>query len=406
VNDAALDAKAWDFVLYFTSILHEALPFIVLGAVLAGILEELVPQGLIPRLGYYVAVFCKRHLPRSLFRSVVFPPLKFLSRNRPVQIMLSAWLGLLFPMCECGIIPVMRRLLRKGLPLSCCVAYMLAGPIINVVVMLSTYMAFYGQEGFLDPRTSLPAHQLGGVGMTILRVTIGFLVAVGTSFVVEWQYRRHGTKLLAPLAIPGGKLGEADDADDSVWTSLRQLWAKPDAGRGKALRTWLGQRLANISETALHDFVDITVYLILGALLAALTRVCLSPQQVAAWGESKPILAIVITMALAILLCLCSEADAFVAASFFALLRPSAKIAFLTLGPMLDFKLYFMYTRVFKPRLIWTIVSCVVVQVFVYSVITHYVYETWVEYQTETPSAATQPAEESLSVTMIGTKPY
>jgi uncharacterized protein len=380
VNDTALQAKTWDFILVFTSILYEALPFIILGAVLAGILEELVPQGLIPRLGLYAARGMRNYLPRRLFW-LLFPILKFLVRNRPLQIMVSAWLGLLFPMCECGIIPVMRRLLRKGLPLSCCVSYLLAGPIINVVVMLSTYMAFYGRENDPDPQTNLPDFQLGGVGMTFWRITIGFLVAIGTSFVVEWQYRRHGNKLLAPLAIPGGAQGQADDDDNHVWIVLRRIWAKRDAGRGRAVCVWFGQRLANIAETALHDFVDITFYLILGAMLAALTRQLLRPEEVAALGASKPVLAIVITMALAILLCLCSEADAFVAASFFAMLRPSAKLAFLTLGPMLDFKLYFMYTRVFRTRLIWTIITCVVVQVFIYSVVFHYAYESWVDQQ-------------------------
>src|SRR5262249_31316285 len=79
-------------------------------------------------------------------------------------------------------------------------------------------------------------------------------------------------------------------------------------------------------------------------------------------------------MGMAVLLCLCSEADAFVAASY-TLLRPSAKIAFLVLGPMLDLKLYFMYTRVFKPRLIWTIFTAVAIQVFVYSVGVHYLWD-------------------------------
>jgi uncharacterized membrane protein YraQ (UPF0718 family) len=82
-------------------------------------------------------------------------------------------------------------------------------------------------------------------------------------------------------------------------------------------------------------------------------------------------------MGLAIVLCLCSEADAFVAASFISV-RPAAKLAFLVLGPMLDFKLYMMYTRVFRPRLIWTIILSVVVQVLIYSLIAHYVWETHV----------------------------
>ena len=389
VND--IEAKAKDFILIFTSILYEALPFIILGAVLAGILEELVPQGLIPRLGLHVARLLKRILPRPFFRFAVFPPLKFLARNRPIQIILSAWLGLLFPMCECGIIPVMRRLLRKGLPLSCCVSYLLAGPIINVVVMLSTFMAFSGKENDIDPRTHEPAYQLGGMGMTIMRILIGFLVAVGTSIVVERQYRRHGSKLLAPLAVPGGAIGKADEDVDHVWIQLRRAWAET-TGRLSALWRWTGERLSNIAEVGLHDFVDITVYLIIGALLAALTRQLLRPDQVAELGENRPALAIVITMALAILLCLCSEADAFVAAAFFSSLRPSAKLAFLTLGPMLDFKLYFMYTRVFRPRLIWTIISCVVIQVFIYSTAFHYIYEdVFVPFQKEmTASSAAQ----------------
>jgi uncharacterized membrane protein YraQ (UPF0718 family) len=78
-------------------------------------------------------------------------------------------------------------------------------------------------------------------------------------------------------------------------------------------------------------------------------------------------------MGMAVLLCLCSEADAF-AVSYLAL-RPSAKLAFLVLGPMLDFKLYFMYTRVFRPRLIWTIITAVVIQVLIYSVVVHYLWE-------------------------------
>ena len=75
-------------------------------------------------------------------------------------------------------------------------------------------------------------------------------------------------------------------------------------------------------------------------------------------------------------LCLCSEADAFVAASF-TTMRPSAKLAFLVLGPMLDFKLYFLYTRVFRPRLILTIFAAVIVQVFLYSLVLHWYWETF-----------------------------
>ena len=106
---------------------------------IAGILEEFVPQQAITRL-----------IPKQ--------PL--------LAVMLGGVLGLVFPMCECGIVAVMRRLLRKGLPLACCIAYMLAGPIINLVVICSTWVAF-GPHGI-------------GPQMVALRVGLGFVVAVIT----------------------------------------------------------------------------------------------------------------------------------------------------------------------------------------------------------------------------------
>ncbi len=316
--------KVYDFILIFTSILYEALPFIVLGALIAGFLEELVPQQLIARI---------------------------VPRNPVAAILLGAGLGLVFPMCECGIIPVMRRLLRKGLPLSCCTAYMLAGPIINVVVMLSTYTAFSAMEG-ANVGAARDTNQVGGLTMVLLRVGMGYAVAVGASLAVERQYRKYGNELLTPLARPSS-LPLVEDEDN-----------------GKARLPWT-KRLGNISETALHDFVDITVFLILGAFLAALARLWLTHDDVAALSQQNPALAILSMMGLAVLLCLCSEADAFVAASFVSLM-PAAKLAFLVLGPMLDLKLYLMYTRVFRPRLIWTIIPAVVVQVFVYTMAFHF----------------------------------
>jgi uncharacterized membrane protein YraQ (UPF0718 family) len=335
-----VENQAKDFILNFFSILIEALPFIILGAVIAGILEELVPQRLVTR----VIGALENVLPRPLVRLGA--------------ILLGGLLGLVFPMCECGIIPVMRRLLRKGLPLSCCVAYLLAGPIINVVVMLSTWVAFYGQENVKNPATGQLDHQMGSWVMMGLRVGIGYLVAVGTALIVERQHQKYGDELLAPLARPSKSPSAAGDEDNGNGGPPPTVW----------------QRVSNISETALHDFVDITLYLILGALLASFVRQWLGHEKMAYLASQHWGLAILLMMGLAILLCLCSEADAFVAASFITV-RPAAKLAFLTLGPMLDFKLYFMYTRVFRPRLIWTIIVSVVVQVFLYAVLVHLWWE-------------------------------
>jgi uncharacterized membrane protein YraQ (UPF0718 family) len=331
VDKEAVRKVVTEFILTFSGILYEALPFIILGVVIAGLLEELVPQRIVAKL-----------IPRNHFLAIA----------------IGGLLGTLFPMCECGIIPVMRRLLRKGVPLSCCVCYMLAGPIINVVVMLSTYVAFSGGTDVYTISLGVASFDMSyGMVMMTLRMGLGFLVAFNTSLIVEWQYRKHGNRLLSDRSIAETKAGQRDEEDEPG-----------------PRRTW-GQRLGNISETALHDFVDITVFLILGALLASLTRVLLPRTTMQEMLQQRPEFAIGVMMVLAILLCICSEADAFVAASFIGV-PSSAKLAFLVLGPMLDFKLYMMYTRVFRPRLIWTIILVVIVQVFIVSLLTHYIWET------------------------------
>jgi uncharacterized membrane protein YraQ (UPF0718 family) len=327
----------------FTGILYEAMPFIVLGAVIAGILEELVPQSLLGRI-----------MPRRKWLAIIF----------------GALLGLIFPMCECGIVVVMRRLLRKGLPLGCSVAYMLAGPVINLVVITSTFVAFQSHTG--------------GYAIIILRVVLSFIIACATGLIVERMQARYGlAALVMPSAMPpaaaakaGEKPVEPEPGDEYPAAPLP---ADPDE-EATLPRPSVWQRLSNISATALHDFMDIMVFLILGAFIAALARSFIDPERMSYWSLSYPVLAILFMMALAIALCLCSEADAFVAASF-TTVHPSAKLAFLVLGPMLDLKLYMMYTRVFRPRLIWTIFGCVAVQVFIYCVITHYVWESVSPYQ-------------------------
>ncbi len=303
-------------ILVFTSIIYEALPFIVLGVLIAGLLEEFVPQQAIA---------------------------KIVPKNRGVAIALGGLLGLIFPMCECGIIPVMRRLLRKGLPLSLCVTYMLAGPIINAVVMFSTYVAFNfpQKEDFIFG---------GPLNMVLLRVGLGYLVACNVGWLVEWLSRQPDLELLSPQVLRGLAQG-GDDEDNGS-------------------RTWK-QRLNNITGTALNDFVDIMAFLILGACLAAAGRALVLNANFEN-AVRNPAVAILIMMGVAVLFCLCSEADAFVAANFPALFPPAAKLAFLVLGPMMDLKLFMMYTRVFRPQLIWTIILAVVAQVFLATLIIHY----------------------------------
>jgi uncharacterized protein len=102
-----------------------------------------------------------------------------------------------------------------------------------------------------------------------------------------------------------------------------------------------------------------------------------------AMSQQNPILAIPLMMFMALLLCLCSEADAFLAASFKGM-SLSAKLAFLVFGPMLDLKLLLMYTRVFRLKLILTIVVCVTVFTLVACTAVHFAYNPQVAGQTAT----------------------
>ena len=362
------------FFVIFTSIVYEAMPFIIIGAIISGTLEELLPQRWITSL---------------------------LPRRRWLDVAGSALLGLIFPMCECGIVPVMRRLLSKGLPLGCAVAYMLAAPIINPVVIGSTWAAFSGDRSQLDGLSSLQ--------MVLLRTGMAFVIAFFVGVVVERLRQRHGLEaLIQPVHRPrshhhhhhhhehdhgehdhdhghnpgpveettsvtdqamepdlAGDEAADSDEDDELESHVHDVAAAPEM----AHKT-IAQRIMSISETALHDFVDIACFLILGALLASVVQTFrwldYAPEM-----AGNPVVASVVMMIMAVLLCLCSEADAFVAANLIKV-PLAGKLGFLVLGPMFDIKLYLMYTRVFKNRLIWTIVPLVVASVFVLSLLAHY----------------------------------
>jgi uncharacterized membrane protein YraQ (UPF0718 family) len=288
-----------DFVFVWWGVLYEALPFVVLGTLLSGFVERCVSRETVVR---------------------------FFPKNRVVGIGVSACLGLIFPMCECGVVPVVRRLVAKGVPASCGVAYMLASPIINPLVILSTAIAFRGKESW--------ATSLKVVG---LRVGLGYVVAVAVGLMV-W-------KLLGERNVLLGRLDASDDhahepaPKGGVWNVLRDVLVH-----------------------AAGDFMVIGATLVVGAALAALINSGFSRAAMEPFA-ANPWTAVAGMSALAVGLNLCSEADAFVASSFFAF-PLAAKMAFLVLGPMVDVKLIAMYTTMFRPKAIIVISGITTLLVF------------------------------------------
>ncbi len=381
------------FLVIFPSIVFEALPFVIIGALISGALEEFLPQRLITRI---------------------------LPRRRSLAIAGSAVLGLVFPMCDCGVVPVMRRLLSKGLPLSCACAYMLGAPLLNPVVLIATWAAFSGDRRQLDELTSFQ--------MVTLRAGIGFITAMILGLIIERQVRLHGAEaLIQPLkhkkhqnpdlahkhvhahqpaesAASNGnhdQCGHDHDCADHDHeheelspAKVHDLEAEPEEQK-RSLR----ERLTSISETTLHDFTDISTYLIIGSCLAAAVQTFELMKYVGAVGN-HPAFQTVAMMLLAIVICLCSEADAFVAANLIDI-GLAGKLSFLVLSPMFDLKLYMMYTRVFKKRLIVTIVVSLLVTIFTLSMLTQYLDEAALgrrRGKTSTATAAT-PAQTSAHST-------
>lgn len=271
-----------DFQYAFLSILLEGIPFLLGGAILSGLLDEFLPQSLMTRL---------------------------LPKNPRTAVLLSGLLGVIFPVCECGIVPVVRRLMRKGLPVSCGVTYMLAAPIVNPLVVLSTLAAFRGQ---------------GAWEMTILRFVLGLTVAILAGWVVSY---------FAPYSI------------------LREGLLRPEEElhhhgvSGTPL-----DRLQNAAIVAIRDFLDVFVYFVIGAAVASLFSTAVN-QEIILPLAANPTLAIASLMGLATVLSVCSTTDAFIAATL-TTFPMAAKLAFLVFGPMLDLKLLFLYGAAFSKRFI------------------------------------------------------
>ena len=282
-----------DFCYAFISILLEGVPFVLLGTLLSGLIDQFLP-----------AKFLYRILPK----------------NRGASILVSGLVGLVLPMCECGIVPVIRRLIRKGLSIPSAVTYMLSAPIVNPIVAVSTFMAFKGQSA---------------LEMTSLRLGLGYLIAVGVGFVV---LRLKPETILRESALP--------DAEETDRHSHHEHEHEHEHEHAPGLATRLRLALA----AAVTDFLDVIVFFVLGAMIAATFNTAVD-QTVILPLALDTTLATFALMGLAGILTLCSTSDAFVAATLTAF-PPVAKLAFLVFGPMMDVKLAFIYSALFRKRFV------------------------------------------------------
>ncbi|MFC0522836.1 permease [Pontibacillus salicampi] len=284
----------------FLSIFLEAIPFVLLGVFISALIQVFIKE---------------EHLNR------------FVPSNPILAIVPAVVIGTIFPVCECAIVPIVRRLVKKGMPLHVGFVILVSAPILNPIVYLSTYYAFQSTPFIAHSRMVLAL---------ISAIAIGLLVYffLGKSNQMK-EEERHLTL-------------------DHHHHQQRSKW----------------------KETLYHasdEFFDVGKFLLLGAFVASLVQVFLDRSLLVEVG-SGTISGPMAMMGLAYILSLCSEADAFVASSFKTIASPAALIGFLVYGPMIDLKNTILLFAYFKKRFILAFILIVTVVVFWITLLYDYWY--------------------------------
>jgi hypothetical protein len=253
---------------------------------------------------------------------------------------------MVLPTCECGVISIVRQLLKKGASPQFAITYMLSSPVINPLVLASTYIAFRGDARMVLGRVSIVAACAACLGLLLSEMSPAELLRGEAEDPPEDEHAHHG------CCAPGGSRGRAGAGACACQA-------------GDARPGWPGAAIEVLSHTA-SEFMDMGKYLILGALAVGLSKVFLPEDLLLLFQKSVP-LAVGAMMLLAVLVSVCSQADAFVAASFLSF-PAAAKLSFLTLGPMVDLKLILMYSRVFSRRAALTLILGPMILIYAISI--------------------------------------
>lgn len=284
----------------FLSIVIEALPFVLLGCIISGALHVyLTPERV----------------------------KKFLPNNKFLSILVGSTMGIFFPSCECGIVPIVNQFVRKKVPTYTAFAFMLTAPIINPIVLFSTFIAFGNSWKF-----------------ALLRAVGSLLVAVVVGSWLAYFYKQ-------PILNEEG---------------LRAMQEVPVHQHDHHEKTSHIHAIGHVLDHSLDEFFDTGRYLMIGALLSASMQTYLPTKWILTLGSTK-LLAIFVMIILAVILSLCSEADAFIGSSLLSLFGQAPVIAFLVFGPMVDIKNLLMMKRYFNTRFIASMVGLVALVVVIYA---------------------------------------
>ncbi|MGR3765664.1 permease [Rossellomorea sp. NS-SX7] len=299
IPDGVMNSSFVNVTTIFLSILLEAIPFILIGVFASAVIQVFVSENML-----------RKWIPKRYPYLALFP---------------AAMVGAILPVCECAIVPVARRLIKKGVPAHLAIVVMVTAPILNPIVFASTYYAFQNN-------------------MTIVagRMILGFIAAI---IIGAFMYRLFGKR---------NPLIEEKHAHTHSHSHEHH-----HVNNGKIMQT-----IVHASD----EFFDMGKFLVIGAFVAAVFQTYLDRELLVGIG-SDAFAGPAVMMAFAYIVSLCSEADAFVASSFGSLFTSSSLLAFLVYGPMIDFKNTLLMLAYFNKRFVLTFIGVVTIAVYVCTII-------------------------------------
>jgi uncharacterized protein len=287
----------------FLSMVMEAIPFILVGVIISGLMQMFLTERWIARI---------------------------VPKNRLLSSLFGCSVGVLFPSCECGIVPITRRLLKKGMPLNAGIAFMLTGPIINPIVLFATYVAF-------------------GNDWTIVAIRSG--MAIGVAFLVS---------VIIAFLFPQVPFREPKEHMETA-AAMEMPILEP-------VRASVRVQIAEVFRHAIDEFFSVGKYLVLGAFIAASMQTFIPTSSLLHLG-SNPVTSSLVMIGLAFTMSLCSEADAFIASSFRSTFSLGSLSAFLVFGPMIDIKNTLMLLAAFRGKFVAVLIALVTVFTLIGSLI-------------------------------------
>ena len=283
----------------FVAVVLEGLPFLLLGALISSLIQIYVPDRFftgLNKFGFFIGIF------------------------------IALFLGLFIPLCECSIIPVVARMIKKGLSPSVGISFMFAAPIINPITILSTYNAFFPNYSFAIIRS------LGGAAIV-------FIMGLFVHFYLK---EKVVIKNMSDL-----KEGHNHNEEDN------------------------GSRIKSLPSRTFNEFASLAVFFIIGSFIAAALKTYI-PQDIIFSLGSSSYLSIISMMFLAFVLSICSQADAFIAQSFYGHFTNAALLSFLMYGPMFDIKNTAVLLRNFERKFVLMMIVLATVLTFGLSVLLNY----------------------------------